>query len=301
MQCTHPSKYNRLGTFISSLPPCGKCLSCRLNDRAVWASRLVCERKAYSDASFVTFTYREEDLPTGEADAKRQFQLFIKRLRKVEPDIRYFSVLEYGTLNGRAHWHAIFFGRPTQLVSMRKNGHSIRVDRTMEEQWGHGATYTKECTYSTQGLNITNYVANYLLKGIWNTDGSNDLAKQECSLQSRKPYIGKPVVNELCELLTTRKGARRCATLGTVPERLKMANRYYRLFPRIRKDVCTELGYPYKAVPYNSGVIIDLQGNGVLLEQPYATKTKNEALCHELAIATKIRQNRRKNKSADTG
>lgn len=301
MQCTHPSKYNRNGTFITQLPACGTCLSCRLNDRAIWASRLVCERKAHTKASFVTFTYSDEHLPTDKPHAVEQFQKFIKRLRKIEPNIRYYSVLEYGTRHGRAHWHAIFFGRDTEITPLRKNGHSIRVDLTMENQWGHGSTYTKACDDLSQGMNITNYVASYLLKGIWNQSEGNDLAKQECSLQSRKPYIAKPLQNAIIELLTTRKGARRCAILGTIPEKLKFHNRYYRLYPRLRREICEDLDYEYNPVPRNNGVILDLDGNGILNEKPYATKTKNEAVCHELSIAAKIRQNRRKNTSAHTG
>lgn len=301
MQCTSPKKYDRNGTFLTSLPPCGTCLSCRLNDRAIWASRLVCERKAYDSATFATLTYSDENLPTSAAHAKRQHQLFIKRLRKVEPNVRYFSCFEYGSLYGRPHWHLILFGRSTNLQSLRKNGHSIRTDLTIEEEWGNGHTYSKDCTYSTQGLNITNYVASYLLKNIWNGSESSDLAKQELSLQSRTPYIGKPAMNALLELLTTRKGAQRCAALGTIPEKLKMANRYYRLYPRLRKDVCKELSYPYLPLPPNNGVIIDMNGNGIIQEKPYATKSKHEAVCNELAIAAKIRQNRRKNRTSVTG
>ncbi|AXL14891.1 replication initiator protein [Microviridae sp.] len=301
MQCTHSSKYRKDGTFIGTLPPCGNCLSCKLNDRAVWASRLVCERKAHSNAQFLTLTYRDEDLPGSIPELKKSFQKFTDRYKKHYGQPRYFAALEFGTKYRRAHWHAIFFGSTTSYETRRKNGHSIVVDPTIEDTWQYGSTYVKDCNSSTQAMNITNYIAAYLLKGLWHESDSDDLAKQECSLQSRKPYIGKPLVNKLSELCYSKKGSMRCAALGTVPDRIKFGNRYYRLYSRIRKDICNETGIDYHPVPYNSGIVMDLDGHLILQEKPYGTQTKNQALCHERKIKSKIRLNSRANKTTATG
>jgi len=301
MQCTSPAKYHPDGTFITTLPPCGSCLSCRLNDRAVWASRLVCERQAHDQAQFLTLTYRDSDLPESQAACKKSFQKFIDRYRKAYDKPRYFAVLEYGTRHGRAHWHAIFFGKDTTYESRSKSGHKYVVDPTIEDTWQMGSTYVKDCGSETQTMNITNYVGAYLLKGLWDTSGSTDLAKQECSLQSRAPYIGKPYMNKLLELICSKSGAKRCAALGTVPDRIKFGKRYYRLYHRIRKDLCAELGYPYLPVPHNDGTIIDINGNYILKETTHGPKTQAEANARELVVRSKISNNRRKNTATSTG
>lgn len=303
MQCTSPNKYTPEGMFITTTPPCGNCLSCKLNDRAVWASRLVCERKAYDTAQFITLTYRDEDLPTGPQEAKESFQKFIKRYRtNTGTQPRYYACMEYGSRFGRLHWHAIFFGTSPLWDRRRKNNHLIVVDPRIEDNWQNGSTYTKDCNYATQGLNITQYVAAYILKNKWKSKQEIfDAPKLELALQSRSPYIGKPVVNLISELCTTKKGSIRCAALGTVPDRLKMAGRFYRLYSRIRKDVAENIGYPYEPVPWNDGTLIDIDGNSILKLANHVPKTKHQAVCHELSIKSKINRNRSKNRSANTG
>ena len=62
-----------------------------------------------SSAFFLTLTYDNEHLPPGAELSKRDLQLFIKRLRKRNPGIRYFAVGEYGSQKGRPHYHAVIF------------------------------------------------------------------------------------------------------------------------------------------------------------------------------------------------
>ena len=47
--------------------------------------------------------------PPGNELSKHDLNLFIRRLRKVNPGIRYFAVGEYGSEKGRPHYHAIIF------------------------------------------------------------------------------------------------------------------------------------------------------------------------------------------------
>lgn len=62
-----------------------------------------------TSAFFLTLTYNDEHLPPGAQLSKRDLQLFIKRLRKVNPGIKYFAVGEYGTDKGRPHYHLVIF------------------------------------------------------------------------------------------------------------------------------------------------------------------------------------------------
>jgi len=87
---------------------CGKCLACVSTKRIDWIFRLGQEHKASKGALFITLTYHPKFCP--DQLEKRHLQLFMKRLRKRLPKrLRYFAVGEYGTNNGRPHYHVILF------------------------------------------------------------------------------------------------------------------------------------------------------------------------------------------------
>lgn len=105
--------------------PCGQCVGCRLEYSRQWANRCLLELEYHDSAYFVTLTYDDLHVPrsyygdpeSGEALpsltlCKRDFQLFMKRLRKAFPDdnIRFFACGEYGSETFRPHYHAIIFG-----------------------------------------------------------------------------------------------------------------------------------------------------------------------------------------------
>lgn len=89
--------------------PCGKCAFCIKKSIDAWCLRLYHEMEVSSSAFFLTLTYNDEHQPPGDEVSKRDLQLFIKRLRKVNPGIRYFAIGEYGTEKGRPHYHAVIF------------------------------------------------------------------------------------------------------------------------------------------------------------------------------------------------
>lgn len=105
MKCISPVYVRKVGQFV----PCGKCAFCIKKSIDSWCLRLSHEMEVSSSAFFITLTYDNEHLPPGEELSKRDLQLFIKRLRKVNPGIRYFAIGEYGTEKGRPHYHAIIF------------------------------------------------------------------------------------------------------------------------------------------------------------------------------------------------
>lgn len=99
--------------------PCGKCLSCLLHKRTEWAFRIKQEWKVSHSAHFVTLTYDRHNLKLADYTLqKRDLQLFFKRLRKrLEPvKVRYYAVGEYGSNNGRPHYHAIIFNANEQSI-----------------------------------------------------------------------------------------------------------------------------------------------------------------------------------------
>lgn len=99
--------------------PCGKCPSCQVRRINDWVFRLKREDLVSFGAYFVTLTYAPKYLPKTPNKlatlCKRDFQLYMKRLRKVNErlgnmrKIKYYAVGEYGSIGFRPHYHAIIF------------------------------------------------------------------------------------------------------------------------------------------------------------------------------------------------
>lgn len=117
-----PSEFRTYGEF--HYVPCGRCPACIDNKRNQWIARIKMEEKNSFSAYFVTLTYAEEYLPRNKYGnpcfSKRDFQLFMKRLRKalsiktdIPVNIRHFTVGEYGSQFGRPHYHSILFNLPS--------------------------------------------------------------------------------------------------------------------------------------------------------------------------------------------
>lgn len=101
--------------------PCGKCPPCKIRRVNGWVFRMLEEAKVSSFAHFVTFTYDTRFVPISNNGfmtlCKRDFQLFMKRLRKLCPEgLKYYAVGEYGSTNHRPHYHAIIFNVPDVAV-----------------------------------------------------------------------------------------------------------------------------------------------------------------------------------------
>ncbi len=301
MQCTSPNSYNSNGVFISHVPPCGKCLACLATSRHQWASRLLLERKSCESAVFFTLTFSPEHLPESVAELKPLFQQFIMRIRNhegVQP--RYFTCMEFGSQYGRPHYHGIFFDREIKYEKRHTpEGKKYYTDPTIQDRWENGSTYSKDCPSSGQGMNITRYVANYILKNKWNS-GDSTMPK-EWALQSRKPYIGQPAVKHLCEALVTRNGARHCAILGTIPDKFKMCKKTWKIPLRIRREIGEILGYPVTQVPYSDGTIINIDQMEVRNEKTRRPISLNEAETLTRRLSTKIKYLRKTNTTVQTG
>lgn len=107
--------------------PCGKCIGCLQRRRADWSFRLRQEAKQHTLTTFLTLTYRDEDLPTVKGDPsldKKELIRYFKRVRKEDPRLKYYAVGEYGSETDRPHYHAIVFGvKPETLANNWQQGH----------------------------------------------------------------------------------------------------------------------------------------------------------------------------------
>jgi hypothetical protein len=121
MLCSHPYIRDRSVTRLetrmdkekrlAATPfPCGQCLNCRINQARVWQHRIMLETMMHGDSMWVTLTYNDEHLPDPPCVDKKEIQKWLKRLRKLTPQFRYFIVGEYGEKTWRPHYHCCLFG-----------------------------------------------------------------------------------------------------------------------------------------------------------------------------------------------
>lgn len=179
--------------------PCGQCIGCRLRRSAQWAVRCVHESRMHAWSSYVTLTYNEESVPYDGSLTHRDFQLFMKRLRKRCGDVRYYMCGEYGEENGRPHFHAIIFGyffRDRRYFKTSDSGCAVYTSKELDSLWPHGFASVGDVTFESAA-----YVARYVMKKIngplafehykrVTPDGEVIWLKPEYTHMSLKPGIG---------------------------------------------------------------------------------------------------------------
>lgn len=200
MPCFHPIKAYRVGdrenrkteivfaalkgmNILHELTlPCGSCIGCKMERSRQWAVRCVHEAQMYQENCFITLTYNEDHLPDTRSIEYRDFQLFMKRLRKrytyrvrkrhsgptgVRP-IRFFACGEYGENNLRPHYHACLFNIDFDdriYFKTSPAGSKIYTSKTLDSLWTD--KNGNSIGYATLGdLNFTSaaYIARYVIK-----------------------------------------------------------------------------------------------------------------------------------------
>lgn len=206
----HKKKFEERSDFLPL--PCGHCIGCRIEYSRQWANRLMLELQYHESSYFVTLTYDDEHLPynwysdpeTGEAFqsatlCKRDFQLFMKRLRRAyDGKLRFFAAGEYGSQTHRPHYHAIIFGlKLDDLVPYKRSAQGFQYFNSawLQDRWCDD--YGKPIGYvvvAPVSWETCAYTARYVTKKL-----SGEEAKfytdfnivPEFSLMSRKPGIAR--------------------------------------------------------------------------------------------------------------
>lgn len=165
----------------------------RVND---WTFRVILESMCYEQNCVLTLTYNDENLPQDGSLDVRDFQLFMKSLRKhIAPiKVRYFGCGEYGSKGMRPHFHVILFGYcPDDLIFMYKDkGNEYCQSPLISRIWNRG--YILVCP-SIDSRTVP-YVSKYLQKFnedsfIRHTfDGKEYKLRPPFVLCSRRPGIG---------------------------------------------------------------------------------------------------------------
>lgn len=158
---------------------CGRCKPCLVRKRTDKFIRLNEHSKDFKYTSFVTLTYDDEHLKWGlnPTLCKRDFQLFMKRLRKMLGTfkISYYVVGEYGTRYQRPHYHMIIFGLSRKACY-----------KFIGLTWQNGLIHVGQLTERS-----INYVCKYHLLRGYNPEGT-----EKCfSLSSH--YLGKSYVDKM--------------------------------------------------------------------------------------------------------
>lgn len=181
--------------------PCGQCIGCRLERSRQWAMRITHEASLYENNAFITLTYSDLHAPHDGSLRVRDFQLFMKRLRKEYGNgIRFFHCGEYGENFGRPHYHACIFNIdfPDKYLWSQRNGNNLYRSPNLEKIWPFGFSSIGSVTFESAA-----YVARYILKKrtgssavdhymhIDPATGEITQRTPEYVTMSRRPGIGK--------------------------------------------------------------------------------------------------------------
>ncbi len=178
--------------------PCGQCIGCRLERSRQWAMRCMHEAQLHTNNCFITLTYDDTHLPSDQSLHYRDFQLFIKRLRKRYPTtkISYYMAGEYGENFGRPHFHACIFGldfHDKKLWKRTSSGSLIYRSSDLETLWPFGYSSIGDVNFESAA-----YVARYIMKKQTGKNSKNHYTDKETGViktpefnkMSLKPAIG---------------------------------------------------------------------------------------------------------------
>lgn len=182
--------------------PCGQCVGCRMRRASDWSLRVMHEASLWEKNCFVTLTYARDRLPQDGSLCHRDYQLFMKRVRReFSPDIiRFYMCGEYGPVNLRPHYHACLFNvdfRSDRIASGKSaSGQVFFNSPQLARLWSHGIVSVQDLTRETAG-----YCARYIMKKLLgrgseaaykevDSDGVIHERIPEYSAMSLKPGIG---------------------------------------------------------------------------------------------------------------
>lgn len=197
MLCDKPVSLIRDGFEV--IGACGTCSQCRAVRRRDVIGRALAEGRAPScrASTFTTLTYGHDnrysqrvDHPNANKLEYSDVQKWIKRIRKRQIPgtkqkyrVRYMVAGEYGTMKGRAHWHALLFWQ------------SEAPRYSTEERWSDDPFWSEGFTnWQKAGSKAVAYVAKYVSKS------NVDEATQTCFHGSFKPLIGGEFFRQWAEM-----------------------------------------------------------------------------------------------------
>lgn len=223
--CWSPRRYSK--EYATFQLPCGKCLSCRLENARQTAVRCMHEASLHENNSFITLTYSDEHLKS-ERLQYEDWQKFAKKLRQHRFDqllerifprlpqcdqrklwngltkarreelydpirISTLQTGEYGDRTKRPHFHAIIFNwRPEDQTFHRTSDRGDRIFKsaTLDQLWGKNDPDARPCEIGDVTFESAGYVARYATKKLAHGhDGQHEF--QPIHKRSSSTAIGK--------------------------------------------------------------------------------------------------------------
>lgn len=184
--------------------PCGQCIGCRLDRSRQWAVRVCHEASGFRNNAFLTLTFSDENLNSRYTLIKKDFQLFMKKLRKefkgleyVKPckqssnthPIRYFHCGEYGERFERPHHHACLFNFDFEdkvIVDSSQPLYDLYSSETLDRVWGNGL-----CTIGEVNFETAAYVARYITKKVNGLHAASHYY-HDCDPETGEAYYREP-------------------------------------------------------------------------------------------------------------
>lgn len=161
--------------------PCRTCLPCYNWKKYQWKYRLKNEILCSDRIWFATFTYR---LTPDIDELRNSWQKYMKRTRKnahASPsDLRYFTVTERGSLNGRLHLHSLIFCSGNMATVGEK-----QLRRTWKAGHSHCRLLRSGTTY--QGIPVLRYVLKYVTKDYGKVFASQKIGYRALALDHVPP------------------------------------------------------------------------------------------------------------------
>lgn len=175
--------------------PCGQCLTCRINKRREWTTRIILETTGHRNTEWCTLTYAPEFLPPGGTLVPSHLSYWVRMVRQFvrrsrAGQLRYFGVGEYGSKLGRPHYHVFLFGlmpwERDEAARLWKYGHVM---------WAHDPLNSK----------IAEYTAGYTVKKEGKDAEKLGGKSPEFSRMSLRPPIGGAWAEEYGASLASSK------------------------------------------------------------------------------------------------
>lgn len=179
MPCFHPLKmypsrtspgqltmrYSEAWTDLPHTPVrCNQCSGCKLENARQWALRIKHEASEHDNNTFITLTYDNEHLPEGGTLVLKDWQDFMKRVRKKYKykKLSFYHCGEYGEKQGRPHYHAIIFNHQFTDLTPIPRKKDLYTSEQLLKLWQHkGHVSVGSVTFES-----ASYVANYVQKKI---------------------------------------------------------------------------------------------------------------------------------------
>lgn len=207
---------------------CHKCWQCQEQAINDWVGRNIAESKTAVATNAVTLTYgRSEENAVDHLHSAiltySDVQKYLKLLRRHGYPVRYFVAGEYGTKNGRAHWHIILHWQD------KVPEHEFKV-HAMEQHWPHGHSYWDDSSPAA-----TKYVCKYILKDM------GDDARQGHLAMSKKPPLGALYFEKLADQFVEQGLAPQTLEYTFQESRRRKQDGSYETIPYRLKDRSAEI------------------------------------------------------------